>query len=92
MLMGGFHHVRIRQRVISKRYNIIGSQERLTAAVVEDRHYYRNMRTNKELFCVVVHHKVETLTKKYLKMSLREYDFIVNKINQKKPSVIKVMM
>ena len=91
MLMGGFHHVRVRQRVIFKRYNIIGSHERL-AAVVEDRHYYRNMKTNKQLFCVVVHHKVETLTKKYLKMSLREYDFIVNKINQKKPSVIKAKM
>ena len=41
--MGGFHHVRVRQRVICIRHNIIGSHEWLTAAVVEDRHYYRNM-------------------------------------------------
>ena len=90
--MGGFHHVRVRQRVICKGHNIIGSHEWLTAAVVEDRHYYRNMRTNKELFCIVVHHKVETLTEKYLKMSLREYDFIVNNINQKKPNIIKTKL
>ena len=90
--MDDFHHVRVRQKVICKRHNIIGSHEWLTAAVVENRHYCKNMRKNKEFFCVIVHHKVEAFTKKYLKMSLREYDFIVNNINQKKRSIIKSKM
>ena len=63
LLMGGFHHVRVRQKIISKQHNIIGSRKSLTDAVVGGRHYHRNMRINKELFCVLVQRKEETLTK-----------------------------
>ena len=59
--MGGFHQVRVRQKIISKQHNVIGSIKWLTDDVVGGRHYYRNY--YKGLFYVVVQHKVETLTK-----------------------------
>ena len=59
----GFYQARVRQKVISKQHNIIRSHEWLTHAVVGGRHYYRNY--YKKLFCVVVQHKGEALTKKY---------------------------
>ena len=78
LLMGGFHQLTVRQKTIFKRHNIMGYHKWLTDAgvvaaryadaAVEGRHYYRNMRINKELFCVLVQHKVETLTSKYQEM------------------------
>ena len=69
--MGGFHQLRVQQKTIFKRHSITGYRKWLTDAgvaaarsadaAVEGRHYYRNMRINKELFCALVQHKVETL-------------------------------
>ena len=61
--MGGFHHVRVRQKIINKQHNIIGFRKSLTDAGVGGRHYHMNMRINKELFCVLVQPEGGTLTK-----------------------------
>ena len=78
LLMGDFHQLTVRQKTIFKRHNIMGYHKWLTDAgvvaagyadaAVEGRHYYSNMRISKELFCVLVQHKVETLTSKYQEM------------------------
>ena len=41
-------------------------------AAVEGRHYYRNMRINKESFCALEQHKGETLTSKYQEMNFEK--------------------
>ena len=62
-IANGWFSSRKSQKIISKQHNIIGSRKSLTDAVVGGRHYHRNMRINKELFCVLVQRKGETLTK-----------------------------
>ena len=65
LLIDGFHQVRGRQKIICKQHNIISSCKWLTDAVVGGRHYYKSMRISKELFCVLVQHKGESINKKY---------------------------
>ena len=66
--MGCFYQGRVRQKISSKQHNISGSHKWLTGAVLGGRHYYRNY--YKELFCAVVQHRVETLTKNIKKWIL----------------------
>ena len=75
ILMGGFHQLRVRQKTIFKRHAIKGYQQWVidaktiafgsAPAAIEGRHYYRNMRVNKEIFCALVQYRVENITNNY---------------------------
>ena len=70
-LMGGFHQLRVFQKIIYKRHN----QERYSDAGViaegsssqafEGRHYFRSMRIHKEGFDALCQHRMENLTDDY---------------------------
>ena len=91
ILMGGFHQLRVRQKTIFKRHAIKGYQQWVVdaktiafgsaAGAIEGRHYYRNMRINKEIFCALVQYRVEEITNDYkdLDPSLKEELFILNR-------------
>ena len=78
--MGSFHQLTVRQKTICKQHNVIGYHKwlptaevvaaRCTETSVDGKHYYRNMRINKQLLCTLVQHKLETLTRKYQKIIL----------------------
>ena len=69
ILMGGFHQLRVKQKIIHKRHSIKGYQTWCTDAgtiaggssdaAIEGRHYYRSMRIHKEMFCALVQVRVE---------------------------------
>ena len=75
ILMGGFHQLRVRERMIHKRHGSKGYKSWWTDAGViamgsvekaaEGGHYYRNMRLHKESFCALVQFRVESLTSNY---------------------------
>lgn len=70
--MGGFDQLRVQQKTIFEWNSIMGYRKCLrdaavvaalsADAAVEGRNYDKNMRINKNLFCALVQHKVETLT------------------------------
>ena len=74
-LMGGFHQLRVFQKIIYNRHNIIGYQEWHSDAGViaegsssqpfEGRHYFRSMRIHKEGFDALCQHRMENLTDDY---------------------------
>ena len=47
-------------------------------AAVEGRHYYREMRINKELFCALVQYRVEELTNYYNNMDIEQKSLFLN--------------
>ena len=47
-------------------------------AAVEGRHYYRELRINKELFCVLVQDRVEELTNYYNDMDIELKSLFLN--------------
>ena len=79
LLMGGFHQLRVMQRILYKRHHCNGYMEwcidaktiakRSTEQAFEGRHYYRSMRLHKECFDALVQFRVESLTENLTKMS-----------------------
>lgn len=75
LLMGGFHQLRVRQRMIHKRHDCKGYKSWwIDAGVIaagsadkaaEGGHYYRNMRLHKESFTALVQMRIEELTANY---------------------------
>ena len=53
-------------------------------ATVEGRHYYRNMRINKEMFCALVQYRIHELTNYYNDMDMELKSLFLNL--RKKPS------
>ena len=72
VLMGGFHQLRVMQKILYKRYNFRQMQQICVEAEViakgssdqafEGRHYYRCLRVHKESFDALVQLRVENLT------------------------------
>ena len=70
--MGGFHQLRVMQRLLYKRYACRGLKDWFTDAGViasgsvdqalEGRHYFRSMRLRKECFDALVQFRIEDLT------------------------------
>ena len=73
LLMGGFHQLRVMQRLIYKRYYCRGMQQWCVDAEIiakgsaeqafVARHYYRCMRIHKECFYALVQLRIEQITK-----------------------------
>ncbi|XP_057316865.1 uncharacterized protein LOC130657893 [Hydractinia symbiolongicarpus] len=84
VLMGGFHQLRVRQRLIFKRHSCIGYKDwfvdagTISAGSVDQafggKHYYRCMRILKESFAALVQYRTEQLRDNYASLSdgLRE--------------------
>ena len=72
ILMAVFHHLRVRQKILHKRYACLGFKTWFVDAGViaedsadmalEGRHYYRNMRLS---FNALIQHRVKSLTEDY---------------------------
>ena len=72
LLMGGFHQLRVMQKILYKRYNCRQIQQICVEAEViakgssdqafEGRHYYRCLRVHKECFDALVQLRIERLT------------------------------
>ncbi|MAG85789.1 MAG: hypothetical protein CMB97_00010 [Flavobacteriaceae bacterium] len=72
LLMGGFHQLRVMQRLLYKRYSCRGLKDWFIDAgiiasgsidqALEGRHYYRSMRLHKECFDALVQFRFECLT------------------------------
>ena len=79
-IMGGFHQLRVFQRILFKRYNCLDLQDWfvdygiITAGsasqAFEGRHYCRSMRLHKERFHALVQRRVEDITNKFELMHL----------------------
>ena len=84
ILMGGFHQLRVRQRLIFKRHSCIGYKDRfvdagtISAGSVDQafsgKHYYRCMRILKESFNALIQYRAERLSNNYstIPVELRE--------------------
>ena len=74
-LMGGFHQLRVFQRILYKRYSCLGFQDWFVDAgtiaagsvnqAFEGRHYFRSMRLHKEAFDALVQLRVDNITKNF---------------------------
>ena len=74
-LMGGFHQLRVFQKILFKRHGIIGYQdwywdsgvvaEGSAPAAFEGRHYYRGMRVHKEGFDALSQYRIDEITNGY---------------------------
>ena len=72
LLMGGFHQLRVRQKLLFKRHGCGGYRQWCVDSDIiasgsadqafEGRHYYRSMRVHKECFDALVQFKVEEIT------------------------------
>ena len=79
LLMGGFHQLRVMQKILHKRYNFRQMQQICVEADViakgssdqafEGRHCYRCLRVHKESFDALVQLRVESLTNNYKSIS-----------------------
>ena len=77
LLMGGFHQLRVRQKLLFKRHNCRGYRQWCVDAGIiasgssdqafEGRHYYRSMRIHKECFDALVQFKVGIVTESHNK-------------------------
>ena len=73
--MGGFHRLRVRQKILYKRFLCRGFKEWCIDAKIiasgsadqawEGRHYYRSMRCHKECFDALTRVKIEEVTKSH---------------------------
>lgn len=91
LLMGGFHQLRVMQRLIYKRHYCRGFRDWCVDSGViadgsadsafEGRHYFRCMRVNKECFDALVQYRIEQLTGKLQFLSntttLKVFIFVV---------------
>ena len=78
LLMGGFHQLRVMQRLLYKRYHCRGMQQWCVDADIiakgsaeqafGGRHYYRCMRIHKECFDALVQFRIEQITKQNTKI------------------------
>ena len=78
ILMGGFHQLRVRQRILYKRHACKGFKSWWVDAgtiaagsadkAAEGGHYYRDMRLHKETFNALVQFRAQSLTANYEKM------------------------
>ena len=74
-LMGGFHQLRVFQRILFKRHAVVGYgdwywdaeviAEGSAPAAIEGRHYYRSMRVHKEGFDALTQHHIDERTNGY---------------------------
>lgn len=72
MIMGGFHQLRVKQRLLYKRFHCLGIKQWCVDAgiiasgsadqSIEARHYYRCMRLHKEAFDALIQNQFETVT------------------------------
>eukprot|EP00794_Sanderia_malayensis_P014734 gene14734-16269_t len=94
VLMGGFHQLRVRQRLIFKRHSCLGYKEWFVDAgtiaagsvdkALEGKHYYRCMRLPEESFDALVQDHVEHLTNNYREL---DQDLLENLVNlREKPT------
>ena len=75
LLMGGFHQLRVRQKLLFKRHSCRGYKQWCVDAGIiasgsadqafEGRHYYRCMRIHKEVFDALVQFKIEEVTQSH---------------------------
>ena len=75
ILMGGFHTLRVRQRLIFKRHGFLNFKDWCVDSgiialgsvdtAIMAKHYYRNMRLLKESFDALVQYRVDQLTDTY---------------------------
>ena len=75
LLMGGFHQLRLRQKLMYKRFLCLGLKEWCIDAKTiapgsaeqawEGRHYYRSMRCHKECFDALVRTRIDKITKNH---------------------------
>ena len=75
IMMGGLHQLSLRYKTIIKRHSIKGYQKWVidvetvafgsTGASVKGRHYYHNIRINKEIFSAWVQFRAENITNDY---------------------------
>ena len=87
-LIGIFHELRVRQETIYKRHALRGYQKwvidpktiapGLSDAAIEGRHYYRNIRIIKEMFCALVQYRVKELTNDYNDMDMTLKSLFLN--------------
>ena len=78
ILMGGFHQLRVAQRLLYKHFGCLGYKEWFIDAgtiasgsadkACEGNHYYRSMRLHKEGFDALVQYRTEQITEKYTKV------------------------
>ena len=78
ILMGGFHQMRVAQRLLYKRFGCLGYKEWFIDAgtiasgsadrACEGNHYYRSMRLHKESFDALIQYRTEQITEIYTKM------------------------
>ncbi len=79
ILMGGFHQLRVRQRLIFKRHSCVGYKDWFVDAGIiaagsvdkafEGKHYYRCMRILKESFDALIQYQAEQLSTNYANIS-----------------------
>ena len=77
--MGGFHQLRVRQRILHKRHGCMGYKSLwIDAGVIpsgsadksaEGNHYYRCMRLHKETFNALIQFRAESLTSNFTMMN-----------------------
>eukprot|EP00794_Sanderia_malayensis_P009432 gene9432-biopygen7559 len=77
-ILGGFHQLRVLQKIIYKRHSCMGYGDWFADAgsiasgslsqAVEGRHYYRCMRLHKEGFDALIQNRVEDITSNYASM------------------------
>ena len=73
--MGGFHQLRVFQKILYKRHSVIGYQEWYSDAGIiaegsapqafEGRHYFHSMRIHKEGFDALAQHRIDNMTSNY---------------------------
>ena len=86
-LMGGFHQLRVKQKLLFKRHFCRGyKQWSVDAGIIargsadqawEGRHYYRRMRVHKECFNTLVQYKFEDLTSNLENMNQELKDMLI---------------
>ena len=80
ILMGGFHQLRVRQRILYKRHGCMGYKSWWIDAgdivsgsadkAAEGHHYYRSMRLHKETFNALIKFRAESLTSNFTMMNV----------------------
>ena len=102
LLMGGFHQLRVRQKLLFKRHSCRGYKQWCIDSDViapgsedqafEGRHYYRCMRIHKECFDALVQLKVEELTKNHTGTDPELLTSLVAFRKEHRPSLLETVM
>ena len=101
-LMGGFHQLRVFQKLLFKRHYCRGYKQWCVDAGViapgpadqafEGRHYYRSMRIHKECFDSLMQLRVESITKNHREMNNELLSAIIDLRRSPNASSLKYMM